>query len=423
MTLAAGSAPAGPRHVPVKRHASVLLGKMLQSQSAAEDDTCRPYLRAANVQPDGRLAIEDVQEMWFTSTEVAQLDLRTGDVVVVEGGAGSGRSAVLTEPLEGWGFQNSIVRVRPNEGALDGRYLDFALQHALANGQIAVACNAATIPHFTAEKVGAFRIPTPDFATQQRLGRWLTSKTAIAENLDAKQRELIDRLTERRQALIDHTVWSGLRSASPAPTGIDPAPTAPAAWKRTRNRALLQERSNVSVTGDEEMLSVSHLTGVTPRADKNVTMFEAASNEGYRLVSPGNLVINTMWAWMGALGVSAHEGIVSPAYGVYAFHDDVDTRYFEYLYRSRPYVTEMTRYSRGIWTSRLRLYPNVFQRLRIVVPPRDEQTEIADFLDEATGKIDALIGKTEHFIARAKERRTALVAAVVTGVLDPVGET
>ena len=50
-------------------------------------------------------------------------------------------------------------------------------------------------------------------------------------------------------------------------------------------------------------MSVSHVTGVTPRKS-NVTMFMAESNIGHKICRPGDLVINTMWAWMGAVGVA-----------------------------------------------------------------------------------------------------------------------
>ena len=60
-----------------------------------------------------------------------------------------------------------------------------------------------------------------------------------------------------------------------------------------------------STTGSEALLSVSHITGVTPRSEKNITMFKAESYVGVtRFADPGDLVINTMWAWMAALGVS-----------------------------------------------------------------------------------------------------------------------
>src|SRR5699024_2534329 len=121
-------------------------------------DTQRPYLRAAHVQPGGIIDFEvDEKQMWFSDTEAQALDLRAGDTVVVEGGAGFGRAAHLTEGLPGWGFQNSIIRLRGSER--DGRYLLYSLHAALQSGAIHVACNAATFAHFTAEKVESFRVP------------------------------------------------------------------------------------------------------------------------------------------------------------------------------------------------------------------------------------------------------------------------
>lgn len=149
-------------------------------------------------------------------------------------------------------------------------------------------------------------------------------------------------------------------------------------------------------------------------------MIESESLEGYRLVTPGDLVINTMWAWMGAFGMSPLSGVVSPAYGVYRPRDgaEIDPTYFDYLYRSRPYVMEMTRHSRGIWESRLRLYPETFLRLPIVVPPLDEQRAIGESLDEQVAKMDRLIAEAERLIELAKERRSALITAAVTGQID-----
>ena len=64
-------------------------------------------------------------------------------------------------------------------------------------------------------------------------------------------------------------------------------------------------------------MTVSHLTGVTLRSEKEVNMFMAETLEGYKICRPGDLVINTLWAWMGAMGVAFQRGLVSPAYNVY----------------------------------------------------------------------------------------------------------
>lgn len=185
----------------------------------------------------------------------------------------------------------------------------------------------------------------------------------------------------------------------------------PALWRWTRNKELLVESQAVTVDGSEELLSVSHLTGITPKSEKNVTMTSAENLDGYRLVDTGDLVINTMWAWMGALGVARQPGIVSPAYGVYSPRPDApfNPAFYDYLYRSIPYVMEMTRLSRGIWSSRLRLYPDVFLRMAIPVPSPEEQRAIADYLDRETARIDTLIEEQQRLIEMLRERRWAVV--------------
>ncbi|MGV4929303.1 restriction endonuclease subunit S [Streptomyces sp. BHT-5-2] len=188
----------------------------------------------------------------------------------------------------------------------------------------------------------------------------------------------------------------------------------PSHWRWSRNKELLAESLSVSPEGTEELLSVSHLTGITPRSEKNVTMTAAESLDGYRLVEAGDLVINTMWAWMGALGVSKQAGIVSPAYGVYRPRPNAAfcPGFYDYLYRSTPYVMEMTRLSRGIWSSRLRIYPDVFLSMAIPVPPLEEQRAIADYLDRETSRIDTLIEEQQRLIEMLRERRFALRVSV-----------
>lgn len=60
----------------------------------------------------------------------------------------------------------------------------------------------------------------------------------------------------------------------------------------------------------------------------------------------------------------------------------------------------------------------VLRATRVVVPPLNEQREIADHLDRETAKIDALIAKAERFIELAQERRAALITAAVTGQIE-----
>ena len=144
-------------------------------------------------------------------------------------------------------------------------------------------------------------------------------------------------------------------------------------------------------------------------------MFEAETTEGYKICLPGDLVINTLWAWMGAMGVTPIGGIVSPAYNVYDPGPEIEPEYIDALVRLPIFAQEVTRFSKGVWSSRLRLYPEGFFQVSLPVPPRDEQRAVVTFIGSESAKIDALSAAAERTIALLKERRSALIAAAVTG--------
>ena len=200
-------------------------------------------------------------------------------------------------------------------------------------------------------------------------------------------------------------------------SGHDWLGTLPAHWGQLRAKCLFREVDERSKTGKEELLSVSHLTGVTPRRLKTVTMFLAESNVGHKVCRPGDLVINTLWAWMAALGVTKHTGIVSPAYGVYRPTDGggILPTYADHLLRTPLYAAEYQRRSTGVNSSRLRLYPEQFLRIPVMVPPLDEQAAIVRFLDWANGRLERAIRAKRKVIALLMEQKQALIHRAVTG--------
>lgn len=199
------SAVRSSRSIGIGLMLDVKLGKMLQTKPKSPTDRLQPYLRAAHIQPGGRLDLAiDTKEMYFSEYEAEALSLRAGDAIIVEGGAGFGRAACLTEDMPGWGFQNSIIRLRG--ASADTRYVVYALQAALESGEIAMACNAATFAHFTAEKVEGFRIPYHGTDQHRRIADHLDEVTGKIDAMLAKIDELKALLVERRAALITDVV-------------------------------------------------------------------------------------------------------------------------------------------------------------------------------------------------------------------------
>lgn len=197
-------------------------------------------------------------------------------------------------------------------------------------------------------------------------------------------------------------------------------PAVPEHWNEQRAKTFFREVDERSKTGQEELLSVSHLTGVTPRSQKKVTMFKAASYVGSKLCRPGDIVINTLWAWMAALGASRHVGIVSPAYGVYRPHrpDSFNPAYLDYLLRTRAYVAEYIGRSTGIRSSRLRLYPNQFLDIALIQPPRPEQDQIVAYLRAQDAHIARFIKTKRDLIKLLTEQKLRIIDHAVTRGLD-----
>ncbi|MDE0683286.1 MAG: restriction endonuclease subunit S, partial [Candidatus Poribacteria bacterium] len=79
---------------------------------------------------------------------------------------------------------------------------------------------------------------------------------------------------------------------------------------------------------------------------------------------------------------------------------------------------EIIRWSKGIWTSRWRLYPDAFFSMSTIVPTFGEQVQIANFLDRKTQQIDELIAAEQRKIERLKEYRQSLISEAVTGKID-----
>ena len=345
------------------------------------------------------------------------------DIIVVKDGATTGKTsfvgnnfphkrAVVNEHL-------FIMRVDPKVAF--PKFVFYYLFSSNGQKQMLSDFRGATVGGISRYFPQKVDVPIPSMPEQTQIANFLDRKTEQIDELIRIKERRIELLQAQRTALINQAVTKGLDpNVEMKPSGVEWIGEIPRHWEVRRNKRIFYERDDRSATGKEELLTVSHITGVSPRAEKkNVGMFLAETLEGYKHCSVGNLVINTMWAWMGALGVSTFDGIVSPSYNVYQLKSsEYLPRYYDYLYRIPNHVTEIIRWSKGIWHSRWRLYPDAFFSMFTITPPFREQAQIVDFLDCKTEQIDELIAAEQRKIELLKEYRQSLISEAVTGKID-----
>ena len=196
----------------------------------------------------------------------------------------------------------------------------------------------------------------------------------------------------------------------------------PEYWERLRIKNIFSEIDDRSETGKEELLSVSHYTGVTKKRDKLANENEFISNAktlvGYKKVAKNDLVSNIMLAWNGSLGISKYNGITSPAYCVYRIKGNNNPDYYGYLFSTEMMKAEFRKKSYGIIDSRLRLYSDKFFSITAPVPSIDEQNNIVSYINTQTNKIKTFITKKQTFISLLKEQRQSVIDNAVTKGLN-----
>jgi len=195
----------------------------------------------------------------------------------------------------------------------------------------------------------------------------------------------------------------------------------PIHWEIKRAKSIFHRIDKRSTTGNEDLLTVSSARGIVPRKTANVTMFKAESYLGYKLCWPGDLVINSLWAWAGGLGVSKYHGIISSAYGVYRIRPDAPMipEFVHQVVRSSSFNWEMRVRSKGVWISRLQLTDISFLDAPMHMPPPGEQAAIVRFLDWSNGRLDKAIRAKRKVIALLNEQKQAIIHRAVTRGLDP----
>lgn len=269
--------------------------------------------------------------------------------------------------------------------------------------------------------IGLKTIPfmVPPLHEQQAIVDYLKDKTLKIEQYVSareRERELLDSL---KQSEIANVVTKGLNpNVKMKDSGIPWIGEIPEHWEVKKMRSIFRLAHEKTEEERTDLLSLSQYTGIRYKSQCDKTgMFEAESTIGYNVVHKGQFVMNIMLAWNGSYAVSDLDGIISPSYCIFDFKENCDKRYFNYLLRTEMYQGEFKANSKGLIDSRLRLYPDYFFPIGVIVPPVEEQKAISDYIDEKLQKIDQYMADLQREIDYLKEFKQRLISDAVTGQL------
>ena len=178
-------------------------------------------------------------------------------------------------------------------------------------------------------------------------------------------------------------------------------------WEVVRIGELYSERTQRCTT-PMELLSVTISEGVVPRTDIEGKDNSSEDKSNYKVVHVGDMVYNTMRMWQGASGLSAYNGIVSPAYTILKDAAKFDHEFMASLFKTEWLINEFRKNSQGLTSDTWNLkYPQI-AAIKVRLPSVQEQHHIATFLS----LIDSRITSQRKIVELLKKHKRGLHSAI-----------
>ncbi|MDV7212413.1 restriction endonuclease subunit S [Azotobacter beijerinckii] len=411
---------------------SVELGKMLDEKRITNTSPL-PYLRNQDVQW-GKINTDDLPEMDIHPVEMERYTIRSGDLLVCEGGD-VGRAAIWRSEDSALGYQKALHRLRHRYAHVDtAEFFYFVLLAAKLRGVFEESESKSTIAHLPAEKFRQYRFVFPPLPDQLTIAAYLNHETARIDALIEEQQRLIELLKEKRQAVISHAVTKGLDPTVPMKdSGVEWLGDVPSHWKIKRLKQLVIDAAGIQMgpfggmlidledsdTGYKVYGQENTISGNFSSGGRWISESRYLALSSYHL-EVGDIVLTRKGSLGNCRRVSMlpQAGIIdSDTIRIRVQDRAINPEYLERTLHEAGYIsTQLSLVKRGAILSGLNT--EIIANLVIIAPPLEEQEELLQEINKASSKFDQGISDCEYAVELLQERRSALISAAVTGKID-----
>lgn len=321
--------------------------------------------------------------------------------------------------------------VRPK--GIDPHYLAYCLRSSYFIETVVSRSVGVSYPATNPTDVSCIELPLPPIDRQQTIARFLDAKTAQIDALVAQKRQLIDKLKEKRQALIARTVTRGLPPEAAKAAGLESNPemkdsgmdwlgAVPARWEikaikwatpvqRGASPRPIDDPSYFDDDGEYAWVRISDVTAAGMYLDATEQRLSDLGSSLSVKMQPGSLFLSIAGTvgkpCIANIKCCIHDGFV------YFPRWKGDSRFLFYVFASgEPYK------GLGKMGTQLNLNTDTVGSIVIGIPDVAEQKLIADYLDRITAELDSMTMAVEAAIDRLVEYRQAVITSAVTGKID-----
>lgn len=354
---------------------------------------------------------------WQKYYESPEIKIKNGDVLFVKTGSTYGKVGYVEHlPMEA--TINPQLVVFKNI-SMNSKLLFYMLQMSFVKDQCELAVVGGTIPTMSQVKIGNIYIPFPSLAEQQRIAEFLDRECGKIDGLKADIQAQIDTLEQYKRSVITEAVTHGLNPSAPMKEcSVSWARQIPQHWKVMPNKHLMTKIKNICpIYKGEDILSLTMYGVIVRDLDAGGKM--PSSFDGYQYIKKGNLLmcLFDIDVTPRCIGIIKQNGITSPAYSQFKMKKITNARFYYYYYLMLDYTKELLHLAKNLRHS---LTEDQLGAIKQLVPPLEEQQEIADYLDNKCAEIEQIIADKKSQIETLDGYKKSLIYEYVTGKKEVV---
>lgn len=255
------------------------------------------------------------------------------------------------------------------------------------------AAKGSKMPRGDKKHIMEIPVSVPSLPEQKKIASFLSTIDEIIQSTESELTAWQERKKGVMQKIFNREVRFKADDGSEFPE-----------WEEKRLGEVFVERSERSAD-NLDLLSVTIANGVIRQNESDKRNVSSVDKSNYKRVYIGDLAYNSMRMWQGAEGVSAYDGIVSPAYTVLVPKKQEYVYFYEYMFKRTEMLHIFQRYSQGLTSDTWNLKYPALSHISVVVPSLLEQKKIAECLSS----IDDVISNIQAELSAWKEFKKGLL--------------
>lgn len=376
----------------------LLSAKLGGNYKNSEEKNSSPLIKMGNI-GRGNINLEKIEYIDKGDTIDENDILKKGDILFNTRNTLDlvGKVSIWNNELPRAYYNSNLLRLEfSSEFVASNPFMNYNLNSYSSIKQLrGVATGTTSVAAIYSRDLVNLRVPLPPLPEQQKIAEILSTW---------------DQSINQQQAIIENCKKRNKGLAQQLLTGKKRLPGFNGKWEKKRASKLFANHTDKTHNGELEVLSATQTKGVIPRSANNIDIkFDPKSLKNYKKVEIGDFVIS-LRSFQGGIEYSNYEGLVSPAYTVLKELVPISKVFYKIYFKTESFINRLNTIIYGIRDGKQISYKD-FSTLKIFYPPVEEQTAIADLLNEAEQELKLQEQKLENL----KLQKKGLMQKLLTG--------